>query len=93
MQKKNDLGQLVHEALELYFQQHGGALPPPGLYKRIIMEIERPLIFLTLKAVSGNQQMAAKILGINRNTLRKKIVTTAKNSESTKALKKITKYF
>ncbi len=56
-----------------YFDQHGDALPPPGLYNRIIREVELPLIALSLSATRGNQIKAAELLGINRNTLRKKI--------------------
>lgn len=48
-------------------------LPAPGLYGRVLTEVERPLIERTLQAVSGNQIKAAYILGLNRNTLRKKI--------------------
>ena len=44
-----------------------------NLYSLVIERVERPLIELTLQAVRGNQIRAAKILGINRNTLRKKI--------------------
>jgi two-component system nitrogen regulation response regulator GlnG len=49
--------------------------PAEGLYDRVMAEIERPLIELTLEATRGNQIRAAAILGINRNTLRKKIQT------------------
>ena len=52
---------------------HGDALPPAGLYDRVIREVELPLIALTLAATRGNQLKAADLLGINRNTLRKKI--------------------
>jgi two-component system nitrogen regulation response regulator GlnG len=48
-------------------------LPPPGLYDRIIKEIERPLLTLSLGATRGNQIKASKLLGLNRNTLRKKL--------------------
>jgi len=44
-----------------------------NLYSLVIERVERPLIELTLKATRGNQIRAAQILGINRNTLRKKI--------------------
>ena len=44
-----------------------------GLHDRILREVERPLILLTLAATRGNQIKAAHVLGINRNTLRKKI--------------------
>jgi two-component system, NtrC family, nitrogen regulation response regulator GlnG len=56
-----------------YFVAHKGNLPPPGLYDRVLREIERPLIQLTLGATRGNQLRAAQLLGLNRNTLRKKI--------------------
>ncbi len=52
---------------------HGESLPPPGLHDRVLREIELPLIALTLSATRGNQLKAAELLGINRNTLRKRI--------------------
>jgi two-component system nitrogen regulation response regulator GlnG len=48
-------------------------MPGPGVYDRVLAEVERPLIQLTLSATRGNQIRAAQILGLNRNTLRKKI--------------------
>ena len=56
-----------------YFAAHKGGLPPAGLYDRVLHEVERPLIRLTLVATRGNQLKAAQLLGLNRNTLRKKI--------------------
>jgi len=56
-----------------YFNAHSTSLPSPGLYDRVLKEIERPLITLTLNATRGNQIKAAQVLGLNRNTLRKKI--------------------
>ena len=53
--------------------KYGQALPPNGLYDGALREVERPLIELTLEATRGNQVRAAELLGINRNTLRKKI--------------------
>ena len=67
------LGASVESHLRAYFQLHGDSLPPPGLYDRILREVELPLIALTLSATRGNQLRAADLLGINRNTLRKKI--------------------
>ena len=55
------------------FKTYGDNLPPPGLYHRILREIEHPLISASLLATRGNQIKAAELLGLNRNTLRKKI--------------------
>jgi len=67
------LAQTVEQRLAVYFSAHGGNLPAAGLYDRILREIERPLITMTLRATRGNQIRAAEVLGLNRNTLRKKI--------------------
>ncbi|MGH6882266.1 nitrogen regulation protein NR(I) [Hypericibacter sp.] len=56
-----------------YFAAHTHGLPARGLYDRVLREIERPLIQLSLEATRGNQIRAAEMLGLNRNTLRKKI--------------------
>jgi two-component system, NtrC family, nitrogen regulation response regulator GlnG len=66
-------GASVERQLRGYFAAHGDELPAPGLYDRVVREVERPLISLTLAATRGNQIKAADLLGINRNTLRKKI--------------------
>jgi two-component system nitrogen regulation response regulator GlnG len=55
------------------FKSHGSDLPPVGLYHRVLRELEAPLIAATLAATRGNQIKAAELLGLNRNTLRKKI--------------------
>ncbi|MEH6524901.1 MAG: nitrogen regulation protein NR(I) [Sneathiella sp.] len=68
-----NLGTAVERHLSKYFAAHSGNLPPTGLYDRILREIERPLISLSLEATNGNQIKAADLLGVNRNTLRKKI--------------------
>ncbi|MBC7138359.1 MAG: response regulator [Defluviimonas sp.] len=67
------LSSSVARHLKRYFDLHGGALPPPGLYGRILREVEMPLIEIALDATAGNQAKCADLLGINRNTLRKKI--------------------
>jgi two-component system nitrogen regulation response regulator GlnG len=67
------LGGAVEHHLRSYFAAHEDGLPASGLYDRILREIERPLIELSLSATRGNQIRAAKLLGLNRNTLRKKI--------------------
>ena len=63
----------IERHLSRYFQEHGEKLPPPGIYDRILKELERPLLSICLSATRGNQIKAAHILGLNRNTLRKKI--------------------
>jgi two-component system, NtrC family, nitrogen regulation response regulator GlnG len=67
------LGAAVEQFLTRYFLSHGDRLPPPGVYDRIIQEVERPLISICLSATRGNQIRAAQLLGLNRNTLRKKV--------------------
>ena len=52
-----------------------------GIYDRVLEQVEYPLLLLTLKATRGNQLKAAKLLGINRNTLRKKISDLGITSE------------
>ncbi|MDX1710133.1 MAG: nitrogen regulation protein NR(I) [Rhodovibrionaceae bacterium] len=63
----------VERHLRDYFRAHKERLPASGLYDRVLREVEKPLIELSLAATRGNQLRAAKLLGLNRNTLRKKI--------------------
>ncbi|ALK09691.1 nitrogen regulation protein NR(I) [Blastochloris viridis] len=63
----------VERHLAAYFAGFGDRLPPPGLYHRILREVEYPLLSVALAATRGNQIKAAELLGVNRNTLRKKI--------------------
>lgn len=67
------LAALVERHLSSHFAEQPDGVPSPGLYDRVLEEVERPLIQLTLSATRGNQVRAAEILGLNRNTLRKKI--------------------
>ena len=67
------LSKTVEQRLATYFSAHAGGLPAAGLYQRVLRGVERPLITLTLQATKGNQIRAAEVLGLNRNTLRKKI--------------------
>ncbi len=67
------MAQSVERHLRAYFASHKDGLPASGVYDRVIAEVERPLIRLTLAATRGNQIKAAAVLGLNRNTLRKKI--------------------
>jgi two-component system nitrogen regulation response regulator GlnG len=70
---EENLSAAVERHLASYFASFGDALPPPGLYHRVLREIEHPLLSVTLAATRGNQIRAADLLGVNRNTLRKKI--------------------
>ena len=63
----------VERHMNALFKAHGDQLPPPGLYHRVLREIEYPLISAALAATRGNQIKAAELLGLNRNTLRKKV--------------------
>jgi two-component system, NtrC family, nitrogen regulation response regulator GlnG len=67
------ISQAVEENMRVYFAEFGDNLPPPGLYDRVLAEMEYPLILAALTATRGNQIKAADLLGLNRNTLRKKI--------------------
>jgi len=67
------LAATVERHLRDYFAAHEEDLPSSGLYGRVIREIEKPLLALTLAECEGNQLRAAELLGLNRNTLRKKI--------------------
>lgn len=64
---------VIDGRLSQYFATLNGTLPAPGLYDRVLEQLERPLIRHTLQVTGGNQIKAAEILGINRNTLRKKM--------------------
>ena len=67
------LGAAVERHLARLFTAQDDVLPPAGLYDRVLREIERPLLLICLGATRGNQIRAAQLLGLNRNTLRKKI--------------------
>jgi two-component system nitrogen regulation response regulator GlnG len=72
-QEPDSLSAAVERNLSRYFAGFEDGLPPPGLYHRILREIEYPLLSAALAATRGNQIRAADLLGVNRNTLRKKI--------------------
>ncbi len=71
--ESESLSSAVERHLTDYFSGYRDTLPPPGLYHRILREIEGPLIGAALAATRGNQIRAAELLGVNRNTLRKKV--------------------
>jgi two-component system nitrogen regulation response regulator GlnG len=72
-EKTDRLSSDVDRHLRRYFDLHGSQLPPAGVYQRILKEVEFPLLTIALDATNGNQAKCANLLGINRNTLRKKI--------------------
>jgi len=69
----DNLSNSVERYLARYFSGFDDGLPPPGLYHRVLREVEAPLLSAALAATRGNQIRAADLLGVNRNTLRKKI--------------------
>lgn len=72
-EKANGLAATVERHLRDYFAAHECGLPASGLYDRVLQEIERPLLAITMVECRGNQLRAAELLGLNRNTLRKKL--------------------
>lgn len=71
----------VEKRLRAYFDAHGHDLPSAGLYGRILQEVEVPLITIALEECNGNQLRAAELLGLNRNTLRKKMKDLGLNAK------------
>ena len=72
-QEDTPLSEIIRAHMQAYFKSHGGDLPSPGIYDRLMPLFEKPLIEITLQATHGNQLKAARVLGINRNTLHKKL--------------------
>jgi Fis family transcriptional regulator len=72
MSKKNELGDAVRKSLERYYRDMDGEMPT-GIYDMVLKNIERPMIETVLGKAEGNLSAAAAMLGIDRNTLRKKI--------------------
>ena len=75
------LSEAMENRLERDFKMHEGTDVPTGLYDIIIGEIEKSLINVTMKYAGGNKVKAARILGINRNTLHKKLVSLDMSDE------------
>jgi Fis family transcriptional regulator, factor for inversion stimulation protein len=70
---KKHIEECVRESLESYFKDLRG-VEPRGMYEMIIKVVERPLFEVVMRQAEGNQSKAAEWLGINRNTLRRKLV-------------------
>lgn len=72
MSHADDIGACVQRALERYFQDLDGERPAP-VYDMVLKSVERPMLQTIMERAGGNQTQAAELLGINRNTLRKKL--------------------
>lgn len=75
------LSEAMESRLERYFDMHCANDEPTGLYNVVIKEIEKGLLGATMKHVGGNKVRAARILGINRNTLHKKLTVLELDNE------------
>jgi Fis family transcriptional regulator len=71
---ENDMARHVRKALKEYFKDLDGEEPCAGMYDMVINCVEKPLLEMVLEHAGGNQTRAAEMLGINRNTLRKKML-------------------
>ena len=69
---QHDLGKCVTDSLEQYFRDLDGERPA-AIYGMVLNSVEKPMLELVLAKAGGNQTLAADMLGINRNTLRKKL--------------------
>jgi len=72
---ENEIARYVRKALDDYFKDLNGEEPSCGVYDMVMNCVEKPLIETVLLHAGGNQTRAADLLGLNRNTLRKKIQT------------------
>ena len=73
MKKSTHIEECVRDSLETYFKDLGG-VEPAAMYDMILAVVEKPLLDVVMKHADGNQSRAADWLGINRNTLRRKLV-------------------
>jgi Fis family transcriptional regulator len=74
LRQSNEIADTVRRSLEKYFRDLDGE-KPRSVYDMVIRNVERPLLEVVLDRAEGNQTIAAQMLGINRNTLRKKMQT------------------
>ena len=73
MPNKRHIEECVRDSLEGYFKDLRG-VPPAAMYEMILRVVERPLFETVMKYAEGNQSRAAEWLGINRNTLHRKLL-------------------
>jgi Fis family transcriptional regulator len=72
MSRSNELSDCVRRSLDRYFKDMDGE-KPTSIYDMVLRNVEKPMIETVLGRAEGNQTLAAEMLGINRNTLRKKM--------------------
>jgi len=72
MKQQHDISACISGALETYFRDLDGE-KPASVYDMVIKSVERPMFEVILQQAGGNQTLASQMLGINRNTLRKKL--------------------
>jgi Fis family transcriptional regulator, factor for inversion stimulation protein len=72
MSRENDIAESVHRTLDQYFRDLDGE-EPSTIYDMVIQHVERPMLAFVMERAGGNQSVAARMLGINRNTLRRKL--------------------
>jgi Fis family transcriptional regulator len=72
MRQTGEIGETVRKSLERYFKDLDGE-KPSSIYNMVLKHVEKPMLETVLHEADGNQTIAAQMLGINRNTLRKKI--------------------
>lgn len=70
---ENEIARCVRDSVNEYFHDLEGEQPSSSIYDMVIRCVEKPLIETVLHHAGGNQTRTAELLGINRNTLRKKI--------------------
>ncbi|ADL56657.1 helix-turn-helix domain-containing protein [Gallionella capsiferriformans] len=71
---ENEMARYVRQALSEYFSDLDGEEPGCDVYDMVMNCVEKPLVEMVLAQVGGNQSRASAMLGINRNTLRKKML-------------------
>ena len=72
MSSRHNIDEAVARSLEKYFRDLEGT-PPNCIYQMVIQAVERPMLEIVMREAHGNQLRASEMLGINRNTLRKKL--------------------
>jgi Fis family transcriptional regulator len=69
---RSDIAECVRRSLERYFRDLDGERPC-AIYEMVLSQVERPMLEVVMREANGNQTLAADLLGINRNTLRRKL--------------------